>query len=318
MRRYHAGMRAVGVTTFGGPEVLEVVDIPTPEPGPGEVRIRVAAATVNPTDIGLRSGNNAAMFAEKEPPYVPGMEAAGTVDAVGADSPWQIGDEVMAIVVPQRTGRGAQSEFCVIPAASVAKIPSNATLVEAATIPMNGLTVRRALDLLALDKGATLLVTGAAGAVGSYAVALGNSDGLNVIASASPSDRDAVLGFGATTFLERGDDLVGAVRAHFPDGVDAVIDAAVIGSPILGAVRDHGKVAAVRLFAGETERDITVFQVRVSEYAENQTALDALGRLAEAGILPLRVAETYPPERAGEAQQRLSAGGVRGRLVITF
>jgi NADPH:quinone reductase-like Zn-dependent oxidoreductase len=182
--------------------VLEVVELPTPEPGEGEVRIRVAAATVNPTDIGLRSGNAAAALADKEAPFVPGMEAAGTIDAVGSGTSWSVGDEVMAIVVPQRTGRGAQSEYVVVPAASVAKIPSNASLVEAATIPMNGLTVRRALDLLALEPGSTLLVTGAAGAVGSYGVELGKADGLNVIASASASDKETVLGFGATTSIE--------------------------------------------------------------------------------------------------------------------
>ncbi|HEY5273414.1 MAG TPA: NADP-dependent oxidoreductase [Acidimicrobiales bacterium] len=294
------------------------MELPTPEPGPGEVRIRVAAATVNPTDIGFRSGTAAAALADKEPPYVPGMEAAGTIDAVGSGSSWDVGDQVMAIVVPQRTGRGAQSEFCVVPAASVAKIPANASLIEAATIPMNGLTVRRALDLLELPRGSTLLVTGAAGAVGSYGVELGKADGLNVIATASSSDEETVLGFGATTFLDRADDLVSSVRALYPDGVDAVLDAAVIGAPVLGAVRDGGKIAAVRLFAGEPERDIAIIQVRVSDYAENQVALDALGRLAESGALTLRVADTFPPERAAKAQERLSAGGVRGRLVITF
>jgi NADPH:quinone reductase len=311
-------MRAVGVRTFGGPEVLEVVELPIPEPGPGEVRIRVAAATVNPTDIGLRSGNSAATLAEKEPPYVPGMEAAGTIDAVGSGSTWRVGDEVMAIVLPQRTGRGAQPEFCVVPAASVAKIPSNASLIEAATIPMNGLTVRRALDLLALEPGSTLLVTGAAGAVGSYGVELAKADGLTVIATASADDEESVLGFGATAFLDRADDLVSGIRALYPDGVDAVLDAAVLGAPVLGALRDGGKLAAVRAFGGETERGIEIIQVRVSDYAENQAALDALGRQAESGTLTLRVAETFPPERAAEAQARLSAGGVRGRLLITF
>jgi NADPH:quinone reductase-like Zn-dependent oxidoreductase len=266
----------------------------------------------------MRSGNNAALLSEKEAPYVPGMEAAGTIDAVGDGAPFRIGDEVMAIVVPQRTGRGAQSEFCVVPADSVARIPSTASLQEAATIPMNGLTVRRALDLLELQPGATLLVTGAAGAVGSYGIELGKADGLNVIGVASADDEDFVLGLGASGFLQRGDDLVERVRAEFPDGVDAVLDAAVIGGPILGAIRDGGKVAAVRLFAGEAERDISVAQVRVSDYAENQAALDALSRLAESGGLTLRVAETYPPERAAEAQQRLAAGGVRGRLLIAF
>jgi NADPH:quinone reductase-like Zn-dependent oxidoreductase len=183
---------------------------------------------------------------------------------------------------------------------------------------MNGLTVRRALDLLELDPGATLLVTGAAGAVGSYAVALGVADGLSVIAIASPSDRDSVLGFGATTFVERGDDVASRVRMLYPDGVDAVIDAAVIGAPILGAIRDEGKIASLRPFVGETERGITNVQVRVSEFAESPVALDGLRQLAEAEGLPLRVATTYPPEHAAEAHQRLSAGGVRGRLLITF
>ena len=108
------------------------------------------------------------------------------------------------------------------------------------------------------------------------------------------------------------------MRAKYPNGVDAVLDAAVIGAPILGAVKDGGQVAAVRLFNGEPERGITVSQVRVSDYAENQAALDALGRLAESGGLTLRVAETFPPERAADAQQRLTAGGVRGRLLIAF
>ena len=132
----------------------------------------------------MRSGNSAAALADKEPPYVPGMEAAGTIDAVGENANWQIGDKVMAIVVPQRTGRGAQSEYCVVPAASVGESPRTRAS-EAATIPMNGLTVRRALDLLALKAGETLLVTGAAGAVGSYGIELGKADGLNVIGIAS-------------------------------------------------------------------------------------------------------------------------------------
>ena len=311
-------MRAVAIPSFGGPEVLEVAELPVPEPGPGEVRIHVEAATVNPTDIGMRSGNSAATLSEKEAPFVPGMEAAGTIDAVGEGASWQVGDRVMAIVLPQRTGRGAQAEFCVVPQASVARIPENSTFAQAATIPMNGLTVRRALDVLGLRAGDTLLVTGAAGAVGSYGIELGKADNLRVIGVASSSDEAFVLGLGATDFFVRGDDLVEQVRAKYPDGVDAVLDAAVIGSPVLGAIRDRGQVAAVRLFVGEPEREITVSQIRVSDYAENQAALDALGRLAESGGLTLRVAETFPPERAADAQQRLATGGVRGRLLIEF
>ena len=111
---------------------MEVSELPVPEPGPGEVRIRVAAATVNPTDIGFRTGRqlNAAQLAEMgvKPPYVPGMELVGVVDAVGAGAPWRVGDRVMAIVNPRRPGGGAQAEQVVVPSASVARVPEGTSL----------------------------------------------------------------------------------------------------------------------------------------------------------------------------------------------
>lgn len=312
-------MRAVTFSRFGGPEVLEVRELPERQPRAGEVRIRVAAATVNPTDIGFRSGRQANLLAGLEPPYIPGMEAAGVIDAVGEGvSGWQPGDRVMAIVIPRRPEGGAMAESIVVPAASVARIPQGASLVEAATLPMNGLTVRRALDLLGLKPGQTLVVTGAAGAVGGYAIELGVVDGLRVIAVASPQDEPLLKKLGAEAVVPRGDDAAQRLRALVPGGVDGLIDAAVIGAPILPAVRDAGALAAVRAFEGETERGITVHQVRVTDYAQNQAALDRLGRLVEEGKLTLRVAETFPPERVAEAHARLEAGGVRGRLVIVF
>src|SRR5215813_5448960 len=110
-------MRAVTFSRFGGPEVLEVSDLPVPEPGPGEVRIRVRAATVNPTDISFRVGrqHTVAQLAEMGvvPPFVPGMELGGVVDAAGDGAPWRAGDRVMAIVNPRRPGGGAQAELVV-------------------------------------------------------------------------------------------------------------------------------------------------------------------------------------------------------------
>jgi NADPH:quinone reductase-like Zn-dependent oxidoreductase len=108
------------------------------------------------------------------------------------------------------------------------------------------------------------------------------------------------------------------VRELTGGGGDALIDAAALGAPALTAVRDGGKVAAVRAFEGETERGIEVLQVRVSDYATNRPALEALGELVAKGRLTLRVADTFPPEQAAVAQVQLSAGGVRGRLVIVF
>jgi NADPH:quinone reductase-like Zn-dependent oxidoreductase len=311
-------MRAVTFSRFGGPEVLEVSDLPEREPGPGQVRIKVAAATVNPTDISFRSGRQAAQLGGIEPPYIPGMELAGVVDAAGSGSEWAPGDRVMAIVIARRPEGGAMAESVVVPSASVARVPEGASLEEAATLPMNGLTVRRALDLLALKPGATLVVTGAAGAVGGYAVQLGAADGLRVIAVASTSDEPLLKKLGADTVVARGDDAAQRIRAVVPAGADGLIDAANIGTAILPAIRDGGSLAAVRGFEGEAERGITIHQVRVGDYAENQQALERLGRLASQGKLSLRVAQTFPPERTGEAHQKLEAGGVRGRLVVVF
>jgi NADPH:quinone reductase len=311
-------MKALTFSRFGGSEVLEVADLPEREPGPGQVRVRVAAATVNPTDIGFRSGGQAALLTGVEPPYIPGMELAGVIDAVGPGTDWRPGDRVMAIVIPRRPEGGAMAESVVVPDASVARIPEGTTMEDAATLPMNGLTVRLALDLLALKPGDTLAVTGAAGAVGGYAVELGAAEGLRVIAVASPKDEALLKKLGAEAVVPRGEDAPGQIRKLIPDGVDGLIDAAVIGASILPAIRDGGGLAAVRGFAGETERGITIHLVRVAEYAQNQAALKRLGQLVSEGKLTLRVAERFPPERAAEAHKKLAAGGVRGRLVIVF
>lgn len=271
-------MRAVTFSRFGGPDVLEVSDLPVPEPGPGQVRIRVAAATVNPTDIGFRAGRQSQQQQLAEigvyPPYIPGMELAGVVDAVGAGVVWREGERVMAIVTPRRPGGGAQAELVVVPAASVARVPEGVSLEEAATLPMNGLTVRLALDLLGLRPGQTLAVTGAAGAVGGYAVQLGANEGLRVFAVAAPADEPLVKGLGAEAVIPRSDNAIAALRDLVPGGVDGMIDAAVLDGAVLPAIKDGGRLATVRGFAGPSERGITILPTRVTEYLENQAALD--------------------------------------------
>jgi NADPH:quinone reductase len=191
-------MKVIGVTEYGGPEALQVFEVPDPHAGPGELRIRVRAAAVNPTDIAVRNGSRAESQKEFAPPYVPGMDAAGVLDEIGegVETDLAIGDEVMAIVMP-RGSHGAYSEFTVVPWESVTRTPVGSSLVEAATLPMNGLTARRALDLLALRPGQSIAVTGAAGAFGGYVVQLAKAEGLRVIADASPADVALVSGLGA-------------------------------------------------------------------------------------------------------------------------
>lgn len=310
-------MRAVGITRFGGPEVLQIVERPVPEPGDGEVRIRVAAATVNPTDLALRSGGHGVLEG-LEPPYVPGMELAGTIDAATAGTGYRPGDRVMAIVSPRTARGGAQAEFVVVPADSVAAVPDGIGLIEAATLAMNGLTVVRALDLLNLGPGQTLAVTGAAGAVGGYAIQLGKVAGLRVVADAYPKDSELIRRLGADVVVPRGDEVASAIRLATGQGADALIDAAVMGELVLPAVRDGGQVAAVRPFRGETERSITVVLVLVRDYLHAADKLAGLAGLAAAGRITLRVARTLPAAEAAQAHRLLEAGGVRGRLVLTF
>jgi NADPH:quinone reductase len=136
-------MRAIGLFTHGGPEVLQIVELPEAHAGPGEVRIRVHAAAVNPTDVGVRNGTRAEQQKADPPPYVPGMDVAGIIDEVGSGVPdrLKVGDAVIAIVVPKGS-HGAYREQIVLDARSVVRAPARKSHVEAATLPMNGLTAR--------------------------------------------------------------------------------------------------------------------------------------------------------------------------------
>jgi NADPH:quinone reductase len=311
-------MRAVGFTEFGDPSVLRVLTLPVPSPGPGQVRVRVAAATVNPTDLGFRAGGRH-LPDGVEPPYIAGMDLAGVIDAAGPGvSAWQPGDRVMAAVTPVRPGGGAQAEYVLADEDQLAVVPDGISLEAAATLPMNGMTVRTALDMLGLRPGQTLAVTGSAGAVGQYTIQLGTHEGLEVIGDALPADEALVRGFGARHVVERGAPMAAAVRSLYPSGVDAVLDAALLGPAILPAVRDGGQLLAVRPFQGSTERDITISLVLVGQHLHEGARLAELADLAAKGVFSLRIAEVLPPERAAEAHRRLATGGVRGRLVLRF
>jgi len=311
-------MRAVGFTEFGDPSVLGIVTVPKPSPGPGQVLVRVEAATVNPTDLGFRRGGRA-LPPGMEPPFIPGMDLAGVIDAVGPEvAQWQPGNRVMAAVSPWVTGGGAQAEYRVVTEDQLAPVPDSWSLTEAATLPMNGMTVRTALDMLALPAGATLAVTGSAGIVGQYAIQLGRHEGLTVIGDAKPEDTALIESFGAHHVVERGPGMAAAVRALYPGGVDAVIDAALLGPAVLPAVRDGGQLLAVRPFQGETERDVKIQLVQVGQHLHEGQRLTELVDLVRNGVLTLRVADALPAAQAAEAHRRLEAGGVRGRLVLTF
>lgn len=312
-------MKAMGVTEFGGPEALHEVELEERHAGAGELRIRVHAATVNPTDTFTRNGARAKMLRKDPPPYVPGMEVAGVLEELGAgaDTDLVVGESVMAIVIPDGA-HGAYAEQVVVPAGSVARTPAGSGAVAAATLPMNGLTARDALDALDLRPGQTIAVTGAAGSFGGYVVQLAKADGLQVVADASVADEELVRELGADIIVERGAEVVDRILEAVPGGVDGLADGAVLDDQVIGAVRDGGGIATVRGFSGESERDITYHPVWVIDYAEEQERLDRLRVQVENGQLTLRVARSFPAQQAPEAHRLLEAGGTRGRLVLTF
>jgi NADPH:quinone reductase-like Zn-dependent oxidoreductase len=321
-------MKAVVVTEYGGPEVLRQVDVDEPHAGPGRVRVRVHAATVNPADVLLRIGDieDALRDGPLVPPYRPGMEVAGVLDEIGdgVRTGLRIGDRVMAIAIPIAESGGAYAEYVVLDADQVALAPAGSSHAEAATLPMNGLTARRALDVLNLAPGDTLAVTGAAGAVGGYVVQLAKADGLTVIADASPADEPLVAALGADDVVARGSGVGERIRKLRPEGVAAVVDAALQGDEVLPALRDDGQIAIVRR-PGERGTSIlhpghgvAVRDVWVPEYAHRTDKLDGLRLLAEQGAITLRVAQTFPAADAAEAHRALEKGGTRGRSVLVF
>ncbi|CAM5704911.1 NADP-dependent oxidoreductase [Streptomyces aurantiogriseus] len=294
-------MRAAVVRSFGGPEAVEVVEAEAPEPGARQVRIKVAAAALNPVDAGVRSG----AFGGAGKQIGLGWDVAGTVDATGVATAWSVGDEVVALDYGMVKPLGTHAEYVVVDTDAVAKAPAGVDAVHAATLPLNALTAAQALDLLELGEGASLLVTGAAGAVGGFAVQLAARRGLAVTGLAREGDEEFVRSLGAAGFS------AGDVE---PGGFDAVLDAAVLGERALAWVRDGGVYAGVIPQAEPASvRGVRTGAVEVSA---DGAQLGELVRLVEEGVLTLRVAETFSLGEAAKAHARLGEGGVRGRLVI--
>ena len=310
-------MRAVGSWRYGGPEVLELVELPDPVPAERQVRIRVAAAAVNPADNHLLSGDLRALMPEQTRPFVAGLELAGRIDLVGAGAKWQVGDPVVAVTTFIGNGRGAHAELVVVDDACVARLPAALDPVSAAVVPMSGLTARLVLDTLALPRGASLVVVGAAGAVGGFVVQLAVGEGLRTIGVARAEDEPLIRGYGAD-FVARGASAAKDVAELVPGGADGVVDAALLGAAVLPMARAGGHVILLRPLAVAPEREVRVTPVSVRSYLRESARLQELVDLAAAGDLELRVAATYPPERAVEAYARVDRGRARGRTVVLF
>ena len=297
-------MKAVRFRQFGGPEVLEIVDLPDPHPGPGQVRIAVRAAGVNPSDWKKRQG-----LMDTGLPQTLGHEAAGVVDELGEGvTDAAAGDRVFGF----SAGGAAQAELAVL--SWYAPIPPALDFPGAAALPAAVETATRALDQLNVESGATLLINGASGSVGSAAVQLAVLRGARVIGTASPARHEYLRSLGAEP-VAYGEGLIRRVRALAPDGADAALD--VAGSGVLpelielaggqqhvltiadfGGARQHG----VRFSSGEAGRAVH--------------ALAGLGELIESGRFSLPVAKTFPLAEVAQAHRAGEDGQLRGKLVL--
>jgi len=311
-------VRAVGIWQFGGPEVLQIVELPEPTPRACEICVRVIASTVNPADTGLRCGQFAGLLGDTQPPYVGGLEFAGVIEAVGPGSDWSVGDVVAALTSPFPGGRGSHAERVVVHARAATAVPDGIGLEAAATVPMNGMTARISLDTLGLAAGATVAITGAAGAVGAYATELAHAEGLRVIAVASREDASWLEELGADAVVERGPEAAEDIRRVAPSGVDGLIDAALVGEPAFAAVADGGVFIVLREFSVAAPRGIRVERVSVRTHGLEQTKLERLMQMATTGQLTPRVSQTYAPEAAAEAHRHVERPGTRGRAVLRF
>lgn len=300
-------MKALQFARYGGPEVLEVVDIEEPHAGPGQVRIAVKAAGINPIDWKLRSGALAEMMPLDLPAGV-GMDAAGVVDEVGEGV---AGVEVGDAVFGQSVG-GATADFTVL--TEWASKPAAMSFEEAAGLPLPTETARRALNLLGLREGNTIVINGGAGGVGLSAVQFARASGARVIATASEANHDYLRSLGAevTTY---GEGLAGRVNALAPDGVDLALDAAGFGAlpELIDITGSPGNVITTADFsAPEHGVRIAGAEGRAPE-ARREAA-----ELFEQGRFTMPVAETFPLAEAARAHAKSEAGHMLGKYIITM
>jgi NADPH:quinone reductase-like Zn-dependent oxidoreductase len=306
-------MRVIAIAAFGGPDRLTLMQIPIPIPGPDEVLIRVQAAGVGLWDVKVRRGQ----VGERSFPFVLGWESAGIVVQTGANvTSLQVGDAIYCYV--QQVGHYA--EYIAAPANLVARKPGTIDAAHAAGIPISGLTAHQALtEALGLQAGETVLITAAAGGVGSFAVQIATQLGAQVIATASVLNHAYLRELGARWVIDyTTTDFVQAVHALHPAGVDAVLDCiggeTVIRS--LQALRDRGRLAYIAEAADlSLERGITAHLVYGRPDAQRLTTL---AQMVDAGQLTVHLDRTLSLEAAKEAHELVEEGHVRGKMVLTI
>nr|BFE60368.1 NADP-dependent oxidoreductase [Dactylosporangium thailandense] len=312
-------MRALHVPAAGAQP--ELADLPTPAVTDGQVLIKVKAAGLNAVDNIIAAGYMAGMFPH-EYPLVLGRDAAGVVEAVGAGVEHvQPGDEVIGhVLLAPPVRHGTLAEYALLPAAAVTPKPAGLDFVTAAALPLAGAAAVAAVDAIDPQPGQVVLVSGATGGVGNYAVQLLAARGVTVMATGTPADAGKLTGLGAATVVDyTAGSVAEQVLAAYPDGVDALVELAAQtpDAAAFAAVRKGGKVAALTQAATEdalAAAGLTgggVFAGPVREVTA------PLAERAAAGTLAVDVATVLPLHRAAEGLATIASGQARGKIVVT-
>jgi NADPH:quinone reductase len=305
-------MRVALAQQFDGIDSLELAELPTPAPAAGQVLVRVHGAGAGPWDVGFLSGG----FPGVGLPFVPGQEVAGVVEAAGDGTGVQPGERVYASLFP---AGGGFAELALASADRLATMPDQASFEEAAALVIGGGTAHEGLiDRGRLQAGDTVLITAAAGGVGSAAVQIAAAVGARALGVASLGNHDYLRGLGASEVFDyHAADWVQQLRAAVPGGVDLLFDCAggQTRDQALDAVRNGGRAISIVLAGppAELERGITgeSFGAHIT-----RQRLEALGRLVDAGRLRPQVDAVFPLNQVREALARVARGHTRGKVVL--
>jgi NADPH:quinone reductase-like Zn-dependent oxidoreductase len=307
-------MKAVRFHEYGDADVLRYEDTETPEPGAGEVLIRVAASTFNPVDDGIRGGYLREAF-PLSLPHTPGVEVSGTIEALSAQvADVQVGDPVIAFL--PMTADGSAAEFVVAPSDVLAAAPRSIALADAAALPMVGLTAWQALfDDADLRSGQRVLINGAGGAVGHYAVQFAKRAGAHVIATASPRSADLVTAAGADEVIDYAQE---DISLSAP--VDVLLNLARIAPERLAAltalVGPDGVVANTVPAVpnpGDVGRSVRAVNVFVRN---DSTQLAEIVAMADRGEITVSVAERVALADLADVHARAATGALPGRVIV--
>jgi NADPH:quinone reductase-like Zn-dependent oxidoreductase len=299
-------VRAVVLTAFTGLDGLKLAELPDPSPGDDEELVYVRAAALGPWDRAGAEGAFTSIGGSTEFPQVQGWDFAGETAA---------GRRVAGFVAQPWMGVGTFAEQISVPRNMLAALPDALGFAEGSALPVCGLTARLLLDTAAVRGGELVLVTGAAGMVGGFALQLAIARGSRVVAAVRDADAGEARRLGAENVVSTEDGLEAEVLGRWQDGVDVCIDTVGLGAGALVCVRDGGRfVTSVPTAVPDPVREVDTQTVQVQPDA---VATAELATDAAAGELTVRVAETLPLERFRDAYDQLGRGGVHGKIVLT-